>query len=1307
MVTRIRLRLRGTSTTPRAHAPGAAWDGSGTLHPVGTLEILLLGGFQLRRDGSMLDPIPLRAARSLFAYLILNRDRAHTRDLLAGLFWGDMPDSRARRRLSQALWQIQNVIGDEYLKTTAESVRFEPDAAFWLDADEFEWTVEQTAPAAVASRSEEADLLARAVDLYRGDLLAGFYDDWMIPHQERLRERFLGVLERLCDLTMARGDYENALIRARLLAQHDPMREEAHRRVMRVAVLLGRHNEAIRQYERCWRILDEELGAEPSPETTELYEATVADREAGGQAVPPVVESPLFEADLAVPFVGRDRERSLLVRHLDDAIDGEGSIVLLEGEAGVGKTRLMAEIAEDARWRGMDVLWGRASPSGGRPFGALAEALEAGLTSLRARQLAEILAPVWRDPLIPLLPALGEGVEVGVAPPLRRADEQSRMREAMTLAFQGLAGLDPMVVIIEDVHWAAEDTVQALAHLSGRVSGHPIVLVVSYRHAEARERADVWELLRTIDRRGKCERISLAPCTPAQTEELIRKSLGLPEINAAFSERLHRETGGIPLLILETLRALHEQGALDDAAASGGAPGREESGLPLTPAVHALLRHRLAGLTDPSKRVLDMVAIHDGGLALGEVVDASDLEDRETLVALDDLTRRRLIDEVGGRYAVGHELMRRVVYDDQTLSDRLDLHRRVALAIERTRPDQVEILAHHFTLARIPDRSAGYLERAAERAQAVHAYEAAAHHLADAVEALETVGAPPGRLLASASAWEEVLDTLGRRDDQAQALEIMEDCAPAEAMSDVHRRRAWWLAHVDRFDEATTEAQRAFDLARDAGDADGTVGAISALGMIACFAGAAAEGVVHLEKAASFESVGRRQEADARNALGQNLIDLQRFDEAESNLVAALSLYGSLDDKRGQAEVLGMLGMLKMERGETDAAEAHFRRAIEISTAIGYRHGEAVHQMNLGILHTLSSQISAAIARYESALAVYDDLQNDRGRALVLSNTAWTRHAFLGEDLLAEGEISAALEVYERIGDDRGRAQCLGVLGSIMARKGSAIEAADLFRDAASLAERLQDSWLGVQILKEWAASELARGATDSALAHAQSALTMARSMGIDELAVNVEALIGRVLLASGQVEEAFGLTSRAIGKLTPGVEFGHLVAFSHASVLAAMGRWAEADSYFEIAHDGLLRLLTGLSEERKAAALDRVPAHQAVVTAWRSRQPTIVFRRIASILAPSGRKLREDETVLVAWTVATPEDEAIPEERERRRSKVIRLCDEAANQEACPTVEDLAVALDVSVATIRRDLAALRASGEVLATRGSRMSAR
>ena len=1261
------------------------------------LEIRLFGGFELRREGRELDPLPLRAARSLLAFLVLNRERPHTRDLLAGTFWPDFDESRARRRLSQALWQIQTSLrreeGERYIIGAPDTVRFNAEADFSLDVDRFNELV--ITAGAATDNLEETELLQKAVDLYTGDLLAGFYDDWLFPTQDELRSRLLEALERLTELAMGRGDHDAALRPARRLAHEDEFNEEAHRKVMRIAVLAGRHSEAIKQFEECRRILSEELGTEPSPETMAVYERTLADRDAGGRTLPPPEESPLFDIDTDAPFVGREQERSRLAARLDDALNAIGGVVLVEGESGVGKTRLLAEVVADATWRDMDVLWGRSAQSGGRPFAPLAEALDAGITDLRSRQLRSQLDPVWIEQLAPLIPRLGHDGEHPHEPSVRRADDRTRMYEAIAMAFRALSRINPVLVVLEDIHWADDDTVHALDQIAGRLGEERILFAVSYRHGEARERSDVWDFLRSADRLSSCERISLSPYSPAQTEELIRSSLGLAEISGEFSERLHRETGGIPLFIIEMLRALYEQDGLGEAETASEAAVPAAERLPLTPTVLALIRHRLDALTPGSRKTLELVASHDGPLLLTEIVGASELEDEAGLAAIDDLLRRRLLTHRDGAFEMGHDLMRRVVYDDLGVPRRLDLHRRIAQSVEEHRPNEVEVLAHHYGAARMPDRAAEYLQSAAERAMSVHAYDAAAVHLARLSHMLDDIDASFPQRHTAATLLEEVLDVLGRRDEQEQALSRMARFAGPDDHGDVARRRAWWLAHQDRFSEAEEQAHRALEHARAANDGGKAVAALTALGMIACFGGRAAEGVLWLEEAADWDGADLRQEADARNALGQNLIDLQRFGEAESQLLGAIDRYRKLDDARGESEVLGMLGTIRMERGEPEAAEADFKRAIDLCTRIGYVHGEGMYQMNLAILYVITNRLGKAQSAFDAAEGTFRELKNARGQALVESNAAWMWHALIGEDQIAGEKVQSALKTYENIGDDRGRAQCLALLGSISGRAGNHADALEWFEEALGLTQRVKDAWLSAQALREFAAYELEAHRFESGVDHARSALALCREHGMNDLAVGVRALLGRLLLRVGEPNEAEKMCDLAMREIRPGIELAHLVPFARSEVLRAMGEHLLADRYLDEAHELLLRTLSELPEELVALSLGAIPNHRELHTLWTERQPVTA---VLEGSAPGSHKKRP-----VSVTVLSPDDSDIADPVERRRRKIARIVSEAEQQQALVTVAGIAGALQVSTATVRRDITALRGEGHQIVTVGSR----
>lgn len=1272
---------------------------------MGILEIRLFGGFQLRVDGAPIDPIPSRKARSLLAFLVMNRDRTHTRDLLAGTFWPDLPDPEARRRLSRALWHIRARIdrdtAERRITTAGDMVFISSRARIQLDVEQFRNLLDESRLASVSDSGEERHLLALAVSLYDGDLLEGFYEDWALASREELRQDFLRASRRLCDLTTATGDYQAALAHARLLTRHDPWGEDGHRRVMRLAVLLGRHTDAIRQYELCRDILRQELDTEPSRTTQELLEAARQERQLTRNNLPATARVDI--GDDTDPFVGRVSERSALLKCLEAALSGSGGVVLMEGDTGVGKTRLLEEMSDDARWRGFRILSGQAPESSGRPYACLTQAL-ATVAPSGTREIEQQLLPVWLRQLNRLLPGLlhDTGASTTAEASLKPCEERVRVMEAVALALAALESASPLLILLDDLHWADADTVEVLKYLAQRLETRRILMVLSYRCNEARGRPELWEFVRSIDQSSSCSRLTLEGLSLGQTTELVRAYLHLPDVEASFARRVFEDTGGLPLLVIELLRQEELQ------ARAGSEPGEAsrvsgDQAEDLGPRLHEIMSRRLRDLHEHERTVLALLAVHGNDLTMPELFVASALPDATVLQAIDVLARRGLVMSRAGSLRVANGLLRRAAYGDLPAPTRADFHARLGRAIQTRHPQEVELLAHHFQAARLPDQAAHYLEQSAARAIAVCAYDTAAAHLIQAAAALDEAGATPDRRFRVAALREGVLDVLARRAEQRTALADMERYTSREDATEVMRRRSWWLANQDRFAEAEAEARKALELASSDGDSSRVVAILSTLGMIACVAGRAAEGVVYLERAAAHRGVGPRQQADARNALGQNLLDLQRFDEAEPQLLAALALYGELGDPRGEAEVWGMLGTLRMERGEYGLAQAALNRALDLSRVIGYRQGEAVYQMNLGILHALSSRPSLAFERFREAAITYERIGNQRGRALVLSNSAWLRHATLGEDRGAEDDARLALSAYQRIGDKRGQAQCLGTLGSVDFRRNAITEGTNVFKEALRLAREAHDNWIEAQILREWARSCLEIGQTEEGLAHVEEALQLCRRLGMRDLVSSLSALRGCLLIAVDRFDEALADTTTALASLEPGASVPQSVAFAHSCALAASGRGEEADYYLNLAHEQVIEAVGDLPAESRRSALDAVPAHRAIVEAWSARQPRQERHILARDDAPLGRPLTPDELRSVLWTIDGPDDQRIQGVQRRRQHRLLRLLEEARTQGGSPTVDQLAVALGTSVATARRDLSALRRDGFDVRTRGSR----
>jgi DNA-binding SARP family transcriptional activator len=260
---------------PAAHTPLLETD-----TPDGYLCITLFGGISLFREGCRLPDFETARARDLFSFLVLNRNRLHSRDSLMGILWGDRPDAIARKNLRTDIWRVRRVLeppGVErgtFLVTQQDSVGFNGGADYWLDVEEFERTVASHHGCRPDDLMESnAANLRGAVGLYRGDLLEEVYDEWCLIERERLRARFLATLELLMRFHAGRRDWPSALSYGRRILQRDPLREHIYRDVMRFHYFQGDRPAAIAQFRTCASLLEKEMDVEPMQETVALMKA--------------------------------------------------------------------------------------------------------------------------------------------------------------------------------------------------------------------------------------------------------------------------------------------------------------------------------------------------------------------------------------------------------------------------------------------------------------------------------------------------------------------------------------------------------------------------------------------------------------------------------------------------------------------------------------------------------------------------------------------------------------------------------------------------------------------------------------------------------------------------------------------------------------------------------------------------------------------------------------------------------------------------------------------------------------------------
>jgi len=670
-------------------------------------------------------------AQSLLAYLVVYQRKQHARERLMEMFWGNRSERKARRSLSTALWHIRRCLpGEDYIFSDGQTVGFDFPGEVWLDTEQFE----------VLAGQRNISSMQAAVELYRGEFMDGFYDDWIINERYRLENLYIDVLAQLIDAYEVSGDHVTALEIALRLLQIDSLREDAHRAAMRAHCRLGRRHDALAQYERCQTVMREELDVEPMAETTDLARAIVDGRfEVAAQ--PFVIHSPPkafirsgtgrnpLDVVSAIPLVGRERELAFLAENWQLGRDGGCSLLLVRGEAGVGKTRLVQEFSAPLQWQGARILQGRCYEfEGVLPYQPVAEALKSLSPALAAGVAAEL--PGWVSAQVArLAPDLFAATPKGAA--LKTGGEQTQLFEGVARFLAGLATQESVLLVFEDLHWATDSTLQLLYYLARHLTDLPLLIVGTLRPEAMSPAHTLATLGRRLERERMARRMQLHPLSAAAVEALIAQLAGDGESVRPLARRLYRETEGNPFYLIEMIKMLFEQDAihLEAGVWQGDFVALSQANLPLPSGVEETIQARVERLREDTREAVRFAAVVGKEFDF-DLLNAAWGQGRDaTLEVVDELLRKRLIGdgvgEANADYLFTHHKIQEVVYQDLPRRRRQSLHGQVGAALEQLNEAEngarIGELAFHFEQARqldggLTEKAISYLQQAGQQA---------------------------------------------------------------------------------------------------------------------------------------------------------------------------------------------------------------------------------------------------------------------------------------------------------------------------------------------------------------------------------------------------------------------------------------------------------------------------------------------------------------------------------------------------------------------------------------------------------------
>ena len=965
------------------------------------LRFKCLGSLAVTLDGHRIEEFISNKVPALLIYLVL-QPGAHSRSELAGLLWGEVSEEKAKRSLRMALSDLRKKV-DPYLDITRQSVEFIHDQPHHIDCLEFEEPI--------SLNELDYKEIYQLSKYYEGDFLQGFYldeaplfEEWMLRKRENFRTSVIKLLHRLCQTCLIRGQYDLGIESARQLLEMEPWREEAHRQLMKMYYRSGQRSAALAQYEKCKAVLAEELNAEPTDATRDLYERIQAAEISDVLNLPPS----------ATPFVGREHEISEILELIENP---ECRLVTIAGVGGIGKSRLASEIA----------------------------------TRMRARFLDGVyfvpLAPLESEEMI--IPAIAAALNfqfVGRAGPLKQLGDLLQHKEILLILdnFEHLTqGASNIVELIE----------RAL----------DVKLMIT-----SRELLNIsWEWVFNLsglqtkgDSASKSAQLPAVDLFSICMKKSLGRTLNDEELNPV--SHICRLLEGIPLGIeiaaahsaTSSVQEIYEEIERDiNAVESRMLDARSEHR-----SLQIVFEQSWNRLSDAEQSLLKALAIFRGGFDLlaleGIVAEALAYEK-----VLTNLVSKSLVHESDMRERKRFSLLEPVrqfaesKFSDEVerliiQKDHLDYYLQLAesAAHHLMGPNQVEQLRNleidqdNFRAA-LSFGSQSNLSKGTSLASALQGYWRPRGQMIEGFQWAEAMyekcdADHPDEKAAMALLASVFVERLGDYDRSiAYAEESLSHYQTTEDQTGLARTslalaQANW--QQSDFENAKEFLKKALEIAKSINDSDLIAASLSLAGRIEYR-------LSNLDKALEYEkeSLELYSEMGCTSALASSLSNLGTITNSKADyksavtyLEEALQLYQAVGDRYGESICMGNLGLFLQNQGKFDEAKPVLDRALKLKKEVGDKWGVSWTMSNLGINCIERGDLDRGEALLKSSLAICRE-QGDLSRAAIdLGNLA--NIAFFRKDLDGAKELyEESLKIREQIGHQKGIGKSLICLGHV------------------------------------------------------------------------------------------------------------------------------------------------------------------------------------------------------------------------------------------------------------------------------------
>ncbi len=971
------------------------------------LSIYLLGSPRIKCNGKSID-LDTRKASALIAYLAITKQR-QSRDTLAALLWPEFDQVHARATLRRTLSTLNKALEGPWLEISREYISLNFNAGIWVDVYEFRSLLAECRSHGHLLAETCFDCLlplSKAVELYSGDFLAGFslrdssnFDDWQFYQADALRRDLASALEHLVQCYSASGDFESAIAYAQQWLSLDRLNESAHRLLMQVFAWNGQQSAALHQFRECVQVLDRELGVAPLESTTRLYQAIkehqisappstkrssheAFESRATGKSLlqtntslTPTTNSQSLTFHVNYPLVGRSNELSTLMQ-MYHAIHTVGHLILLEGEAGIGKTRLAEEFLADAQSKGASVISARCyEGETNLAFGPIVAGLRAALAREGAGHRLEDIPLPWLSEVARLLPELLT-IRPGLSTPLPldSLGAQSRFFEGLKQMLTALCkGTLPGILFFDDIQWADSATLDLLSYLVRRLREQSVCLIATLRSRQVLNDHRLQQLQNEALRTGNTTIVSLRRLNLLSVRELILSASSNSEaLEGEFAERLYQETEGLPFFLIEYLSAI-TKGVLSVESENWSTPG----------SVRELLHSRLKTVTETGRQLLSAAAVIGRSFDFETLREVSGRSEEETVSALEELIVQGLIEEVDSgmseqtlNYDFSHERLRAFVYEETSLARRRLLHRRVAEALlGRTRENRLlgvlaGQIAYQYHKSGNEALASEYFKLAGDHACSLYANAEALTHYRMAL-ALGYVDA--------AVLHEDIGDLYTLLGEFSNAIKSYETaaalCSPS-SLANVEHKLGNIYERLGEWDLAESHYKTALNLFERNGSEGERAKVYADWSLAAHHRGQIVQALNLAQQALNLAKSAQdtRALAQVYNILGILTSKQEKPEEAQHHLEQSLALAEELNDLSVRIAVLNNLALVCKSHGDIERAISLTQDALVLCESQGDRHREAALYSNLADLFHAIGNSEAAMSYLKQSVSIFAEI---------------------------------------------------------------------------------------------------------------------------------------------------------------------------------------------------------------------------------------------------------------------------------------------------------------------------------------------